>query len=67
MTTSKVGFPLSDGQAQAFGLPDDVYRVEGLIYREEDGTLVELPTTLAYEGLPIRWLDPAGHPDRPGR
>lgn len=61
VTTSKVGLPLTEGQADALGLPEGVYRIEGLVYGPDD-QLVELPTTLCYTELPIRWLDPLGTP-----
>lgn len=61
VTTSKVGFPLTEGQVQALGLSEGVYRIEGLVYGPDD-RLVELPTTLAYTGLPMRWLDPLDTP-----
>ncbi|MFF8391697.1 hypothetical protein [Cellulosimicrobium funkei] len=61
VTTSKVGLPLTEAQTQALGLPEGVYRIEGLVYGPDD-ELVQLPTTLAYTGLPIRWLDTLGTP-----
>ncbi|MEU5436405.1 hypothetical protein AB0G73_23925 [Streptomyces sp. NPDC020719] len=61
VTTSKVGLPLTDEQAQALGLAEDGYSIEGLVY-DADHQLVKLPATLAYTGLPIRWLDPLGTP-----
>ncbi len=61
VTTSKVGLPLTDGQAQALRLPEGSYRIEGLVYGPDD-QLVKLPATLTYTGLPIRWLDPLGTP-----
>lgn len=61
MTTAKVGLPLTDGQAQALGLPEGDYRIEGLVYGP-DGQMVKLPVTLEYAGLPTRWLAPLGTP-----
>lgn len=62
-TTSKVALPLTEEQAEALGLPPTQcpYTIEGLVHDDED-TLVGLPTTLAYTGLPARWLDPLGTP-----
>ncbi|MFF4534136.1 hypothetical protein ACFY1P_33305 [Streptomyces sp. NPDC001407] len=63
VTTSKVALPLTVEQVEALGLPEseEAYRIEGLVL-DGEGAPVKLPTTLAYTGLPTRWLDPLGTP-----
>lgn len=57
--TSKVDRPLTGSQMPALGLPEGVYRIDGLVYGPGE-ELAKLPTTLSYAGLPIRRLDPLG-------
>lgn len=63
VTTSKVALPLTAEQAKALGLPEseEAYTIEGLVL-DAERMPVKLPTTLAYTGLPTRWLDPLGTP-----
>ncbi|WP_414170946.1 hypothetical protein ACMATS_38105 (plasmid) [Streptoverticillium reticulum] len=63
VTTSKVALPLTVEQAEALGLPEtgQPYMIEGLVL-DAERMPVKLPTTLAYTGLPTRWLDPLGTP-----
>ncbi|MEV5242577.1 hypothetical protein AB0K89_26245 [Streptomyces cinnamoneus] len=63
VTTSKVALPLTAEQAEALGLPEaeEAYTIEGLVL-DAERMPVKLPTTLAYAGLPTRWLDPLGTP-----
>lgn len=61
LTTGRTVLTLTDEQMEALGLPPGTYTIDGLVL-DDDGTPVDMPTTLSYTGLPTRWLDPLGTP-----